>query len=1003
MLKKLPLFPTLVFFVLTSFPILLVAQPVNDDCIDAITLTDVTNWCSAPAAFTNINASDSGLSATCFPNTQVNNDVWFAFTAEATTVNISINGDTGGANDGGTLEFPQFAIYTGTCTGLAQISCASDANNNNIIEIFQNGLAIGETYYIQVGARQANEGTFQLCINNFSQVPDPSSDCETGVILCDKSPFSVQNVTGVGLDVNEIGDVGCNTFSCQLDESGSAWYKWTCDQPGSLTFSLTPLNPVDDLDFILYELPNGVNNCDDKFDLRCMASGEVVGAPFDIWEPCTGATGLSLGEPDINETCGCDEGDNNFIDAIDMISGRSYALVVNNFSQSGSGFSVEFGGSGTFLGPEAAFTTNPTGDTLCIENSITFTDASTFVGGITGWEWDFGQGANPTNASTQGPHTVTYNTPGLKSIVLQVETSEGCVVTDITTIYVECCDGMFDIDETITNLLCPNEPIGAVDISVTNDNPPYNFEWSTGSTQEDILGLTPGQYVVTITDDITCDTIVSFDVLGPDEFDVDTIIGMPTCNGGMDGSITLDITGGTQPYEYSWNNGPFINDNFLENIPIGLYSVAIQDANSCDIELAIQVDELELQIDPQVIATTDPLCTGSSDGTITVNINNGLPPYQFDFNDGNGFVSANSIDGLPAGTYIVDALDANLCVGSFTFTLVDPPLLEVVLDAENISCFGAMDGTITALPTGGTGDYTFQWQQGPTTATISDLDVGTYSVTVTDDNGCTATAEASITQPPLLDITVDSVVNVICFGESTGLIDVVGIGGMPPYEFSLDGFTFQNSDIFNGLPAGDYTITVLDANGCTATVEATITQPTELVVDAGPDVDIELGFSTRLRAIANEFPVTFSWTPSESLSCDDCFNPEAFPVNTTTYTVTVINENGCPASDEVTVRVIKNRPLYIPNGFSPNGDGVNDGFTIFAGPAVSRILELKIFNRWGGLVFEADNFLPNDPSLGWDGMFKGQLSDIGVYAFYARVEFIDAEEVLVEGDVQLVR
>jgi gliding motility-associated-like protein len=989
-------------FLALLLPLISFAQPINDECPGAIPLTALESWCSNAGEFNNNSATDSGLSATCFPNNQVNNDVWFSFVAEATTVNISVTGDTD-INSGGSLDNPQFALYTGSCAGLTQLACASDAIGINTVELFETGLLIGVTYYIQLSARNGNTGSFQLCINNFNQIPDPSSDCETGVILCDKSPFTVQNVTGVGANSNEIGAVGCNSPGCQLDESGSAWYKWTCDEAGSLTFSLTPLNPVDDLDFILYELPNGVNNCDDKFDIRCMASGEVVGAPFDVWEPCTGATGLSIGEPDINETCGCNPGDNNFIDAIDMVAGVSYALVINNFSQSGSGFSVEFGGTGTFLGPEAAFVTTPATDTLCISESVTFTDASSFSGGIVGWEWNFGSDASPATATTQGPHTVNYSMPGLKSIVLQVETEDGCIVTEISTIYIACCEALFDVEANIVNLLCPDSPIGAIDLSVSSDNPPYNFVWDTGATTEDISDLFTGTYSVTIADNTTCDTILSFDVLGPEAFDVDTIIGMPTCDGGTDGSITLDISGGTQPYAFSWESGPFTSDNFFNGLSVGNYDVIIQDANNCQVELIIPVDELELQIDPFAQNTINPSCTGFSDGSITVSITNGLPPYQYNFNNGGGFVSDNTLTGLPAGTYVVDALDANNCMGSFTFVLEDPPVLAVAFELDNISCFGEMDGSLTAVASGGVGDYAYQWAGGQTTATISGLDEGTYFVTVTDGNDCVTSGDTTFSQPPPLFIEVEDIVDVLCFGEATGSIDVLGSGGTPPFEYSLDGFTFQTADVFNNLTAGDYTITIMDASGCTETVDASIVQPPELIVDAGLDVEIELGYTTRLRAVSSDFSVTYSWTPAESLSCADCSNPEAFPVNTTTYTVTVLDNNGCPATDEVTITVLKNRPLYIPNGFSPNGDGKNDGFTLFAGPGVRRIQELKIFNRWGGLVFEADDFLPNDPSLGWDGTFKGQPAQVGVYAYYAKVEFIDDVSILVEGDVQIVR
>ncbi|HMQ47336.1 MAG TPA: gliding motility-associated C-terminal domain-containing protein [Saprospiraceae bacterium] len=989
---------------LSLWPVLLSAQPSNDDCIDAIPLTELQSYCSDVAAFTTNNSTPSTVNAaSCFPSTQTINDVWFSFVAEATDVNIAVRGSTS-INQGGTLNDPQFALYSGTCGNLTQIACASDAFNDDVISVFAGPLQIGQTYFIRVSARQGQTGTFQLCVNNFNAIPDPNSDCNTGVILCDKSPFSVQFVSGVGTTNNEINNVSCDNATCDIGESNSAWYKWTCDQPGSLTFNIAPLNSADDIDFVLYELPLGVLNCANKMDIRCMASGENVGSPLEEWEPCTGVTGLSLNDGDISEACGCQTGDNNFVDAITMEAGKSYALVINNFSASGDGFSIDFGGTGTFLGPEAAFRTNPNTDTLCLESTISFIDESSFVGGISGWSWTFGADAVPATANTQGPHNVQYSTPGLKSIVLQVETDEGCVVTAVSTVYVQCCDGMFDVDANITDVACPNDNTGAIDLSVNNPNPPYIYSWNTEANTQDISGLLPGPYTVTITDQFTCDTVITFIVDSPPPFAVEQTVVMPTCNGGMDGSITLNVSGATPPYQFSWQNGPFISDNFFNNIPIGLYTVTILDAAGCELDLEIQVDELELALDPNLESFQNPSCTGFSDGSISINIANGLPPYQYNYNDGAGFGSSNVRTGLPAGIYVVDVLDANLCMGQFTITLMDPPLLTLELNLQGISCFGEADAVLMAIVNGGTGAYTYNWSSGQNTPVLENLDEGFYQLTVTDANGCVVVDDTTIVQPPQLFLDLIEVIDNVCFGGADGSIEVLGSGGVPPYQYSVDGVNFQDDPVLSGLTAGNYVVTVLDANGCTETIEATVTEPPPLIVDASANPpQFDLGFSTQLLAIPSLVPVTYSWSPIDSLSCTDCPNPTANPVNTTSYTITITDENGCIATDVVEVRVIKNRPVYIPNAFSPNDDGRNDGFTVYAGPAVRQIRELKIFNRWGGLVFENNNFPPNDPLLGWDGTFKGQDAQISVYAYYALVEFIDGENLIFEGDVTVVR
>lgn len=973
----------------------LLAQPANDNCAGAIVLDNVNNWCSDAGALSNIGATDSGINPSCFPNNNL--DVWFAFTAVATTVNITVIGAVS-INAGGTLEFPQFALYSGDCGNLTQVECANDALGNNTIGAFASNLDIGATYYIQISGRLGETGAFKLCVNNFNQAQAPSGDCNTAVVLCDKDPFTVDFVVGEGANPNEIFDEGCG---CSIVEDNSSWYKWTCEQSGTLTFTLNPLNPADDLDFVIFELPNGVSNCSGKIPLRCMASGENIGQPFSQWQPCTGPTGLALNDGDNSESCGCQAGDNNFVQAIDMEAGKSYALVINNFSGSGDGFTLQFGGTGTFRGPQADFTVST--DTACVGEPVTFSDASSFEGVISARRWTFGQAAAPASANGAGPHQVTYSRPGLKSIVLQVETDDGCIVTAVGNVYVQCCDDHFDVSAAATPLSCPNSTDGAVDLSVSSDFAPYTFNWSSGQSTEDLSGLDRGEYMVTISDASTCQAELSVSVGGPPPFEVDTLIGMPTCNGGADGSITLQVGGASPPYQYSWQGQPFSSDNSLENLPVGDYEVTIRDNNGCELPLMIPVRELELVLDPSVVSIIDPSCTGFSDGMITVAIANGLPAYLYDFNDGNGFVSENVLSNLPAGAYMVEVQDANLCRGSFTFVLEDPPLLEAAFNLQGISCFGENDGVLAAIASGGVGGYTYRWAGGQATPALSGLGPGAYAVTITDANGCIAEADTSFSQPPELFIELDTIINALCFGEPTGSIGVTGSGGSPPFEFSAGGQVFQIEPFFNGLMAGAYELVVMDANGCTSSIAATITQPGELIVDAGTDQAIELGYFARLRAVANDLSAAYTWSPPDSLSCTECQDPQANPVNTTAYTVTATDANGCTATDEVVVLVVKNRPVYIPNAFSPNEDGRNDAFTVYAGPGVRQVLTLKVFNRWGGLVFENGQFKPNDPSLGWDGFFKGEPAQLGVYAYFAEVEFIDGVSIIYEGDISLVR
>ena len=975
------------------------AQPANNECGGAIEITDVTDWCSEAGAFSNQGATPSGFSrASCFSGES--NDVWFKFTPVATDVTVTIIGAASPVS-GGTLRRPEVALYSGNCNSqINQESCASDARGNHIVELYKGGMVVGATYLIRVQGAAGQTGTFQLCINNYSPPVVPGADCFDASVLCNKESFVVQQVIGGGSDPTEANDAPClNVFGGNV-ESNSTWFTWTAATDGTLEFTLTPLNPSDDLDFVLYELPNGPLNCSGKIVVRCMASGS-----FDFPSPCMGPTGLRAGENDIAEPAGCeDPRRNNLIAPLDMEAGKSYALVVNNFSESGNGFKIDFGGTGEFQGPEAAFTTDDDDNTVCVGKEITFIDASTFdLGLITNWTWSFGEGADVATLTGQGPHTVSYSTSGLKSIVLTVESDRGCIVTEIGAILVECCSDHFSVDAAITGPLCPDDNTGSIDLSVVNDYGPYIYGWTTGSNAEDINGLNQGEYTVTISDAARCDTSVTFFVTSPDVLDVDTLIAMPTCNGGTDGAVTLPTRGGLSPYEYNWENNGFGPDNFLNDISSGDYRVIVRDANGCEIDLTIPVRELELVLDPSVEGVDPPSCAGFSDGSIEVVLSNGLGPYRYDWNDGQGFRDENSLRGIRSGVYSVDVTDANLCRGSFSFSMEDPPQLTLDFDVLNASCNGVDDGEVAALVSGGVGNYSYAWNNGQTDSVATGLPAGAYAVTILDGNGCRIEGDTAVVEPALIDISIVGIQDVVCNGEASGQIRVAGTGGNPPYEFSIDGEFFQVEDLFTGLPSGSYTLSVMDALGCNATTEATVDQPPALTVDAGEDQAINLGFDTRLVAIANAGNVTFVWSPSDSLSCTDCPNPRAFPTSSTMYTVMVTDEGNCSALDSVRIDVVKFYPVYIPSGFSPNGDGINDYFTIFGGPAVRQVLSLQVFDRWGELIYEGENLPLNVESSGWDGTFKGEKMDSGVFVYISEIQFIDGEVVTFQGDISLVR
>lgn len=997
----------------------LLAQPVNDECANAIELTDVNNWCSDADAYNNSSANQSSQTAPrCLLSNGSFRDVWFTFKAIGTDLNVRVIGLID-KDPGGTMSNPEVSVYQGDCSNLTELGCNSDAFNAGFVELLLDKITPGGTYFIRISGRNNSSGTFQLCVNSFNNVADPSSDCPTGVVLCDKSSFVVEALTSSG-SIQDEADNTCLDRNNQFDsrensELNSAWYKWVAGSSGTLTFTITPNNPADDIDFGVFELPNGLNDCSDKRLLRCMASGEQGGCDFSIWEPCTGPTGLRVSSSDEIETAGCNindpcvqfftgQNDDNFVSAIQMEAGRAYALIVNNYTQSGSGFSIDFGGTGEFLGPEADFITDDLDGTVCFGDPVTFFDQSTFGDlNIMNWNWNFGEGAVPQQATGPGPHRVDYTSGGIKSIALTVESETGCLVTAIGSLIIE---EPFEIQADIVHQTCPESMDGSINLDINSNSSITSIQWDNGMNGPTLQNLSPGEYTAVITNFNGCDTVVTYNIEAPMPLEIEEIITRPSCGGGSDGGIVLNVSGQAPPFLFNFNRGGgFQAINALNGLPAGIYDIEIQDANGCITELTVPLGEINLELDPDFDPITPPSCFGFSDGAVEIRIVSGQSPYAYDWNLDGTFVPDNILTGVGAGPFFAAVRDAMNCLGFISLEVTEPDQLIVSIDTINISCFGETDGQITPAVNGGTMSYQYNWSNGTTDSLATELVSGQYGLTVTDANGCQTSGAAFVSEPPELVVTIDSTRDVVCFGDRTGSVFFVGAGGSPPFNFSIDGSNFLEVSSFESLAAGNYNLTIRDDRGCTRTTDVQIFQPAQLSVNAGPDTTIDLGFTAQLLATHQPLgkPVLYNWSPPESLDCDTCPAPLSGPVSTTTYTVSIVDDSGCTTSDQVTVFVYLNRPIFIPNSITPNGDGYNDKLAIYSGAAARAVRKIQIFDRWGEMVYEGQDLLLNDETQGWDGTYRGQPLNPGVFVYVAEVEFIDNSVLQFEGDITLVR
>ncbi|MCE2712345.1 MAG: gliding motility-associated C-terminal domain-containing protein, partial [Cryomorphaceae bacterium] len=540
--------------------------------------------------------------------------------------------------------------------------------------------------------------------------------------------------------------------------------------------------------------------------------------------------------------------------------------------------------------------------------------------------YDYAWTIDPTtpNASIPGGQEILEDPAGLTAgtYLVTITDVDGCLKDTLITLIepmVLTQTGLAFTYPSGDNIECNGDANGSVlDYSVSGGSPGYIYSWTADpstpsavvpagqSTQQNPTGLTAGTYNVLVTD------INGYNLSG--------------CQ--PDGWIDLTITGGSPDYSVSWSNNEVGED--LTDLPAGTYTVTITDINGCQFILDTTLTQ------PQSITSTtqvtsnyngeDITCVGASDGSVTVNVSGGTPQYTYEWIDSNGATvsSVQSPGGLPAGVYQVAIEDLNGCLDTNTITLNDPApfgmLISVSSDynGQEISCDGASDGSIDFTVNGGTPGYTFSWsnQAGQIVSIVQDpagLSAGTYQVTATDVNGCTTDTSIVLTDPDPLSgpavVTSDyNGADVSCFQYSDGAVSVNITGGTPGYTYdwvNSSGSSLGSNQNLTNIPAGTYTVTATDLNGCSYSTNVVVGQPTAVVASSsvvsfyfGAGVSCE-GASDGIvtAAVVGGTPgYSYSWntTPVQN-------NAAAAGLPVGTYTVTATDINGCTSTSTVTL------------------------------------------------------------------------------------------------------
>lgn len=409
---------------------------------------------------------------------------------------------------------------------------------------------------------------------------------------------------------------------------------------------------------------------------------------------------------------------------------------------------------------------------------------------------------------------------GFYSVI--VTDANGCTLAQSFTVTEP--DALEIVLEDLNNVTCNADSDGSINVSAIGGTPGYTYSWSNGSNNPIQQNLNAGVYTVTVTDANNCTAVATYEITEPAVLVSNATVTDEMCSGDESGSIVLNPSGGTAPYSYNWSNAQ--SGSSINNLAADNYQVTITDANGCSLEESFVVSYIGFFT---VVSQTGTAitCHGANDGTITIEAI-GATPVSYLWPDG---TTGPTVGGLEAGVGSLDVVlsDENGCesIATISFDMYEPDELVLTVEELNaVSCNAGSDGSITVSAQGGTPDYSYQWSNGASGASLQNITAGNYTVTLTDTNGCTLEQLITVEEPAQLIIIEEEISSVSCNGGVDGAITVSAQGGTPSYSFfwsdGSNGATLQN------VAAGDYTVTVSDAQGCTSSSSIAVTEPSAL-------------------------------------------------------------------------------------------------------------------------------------------------------------------------------
>jgi gliding motility-associated-like protein len=552
-----------------------------------------------------------------------------------------------------------------------------------------------------------------------------------------------------------------------------------------------------------------------------------------------------------------------------------------------------------------------------------------------------------------------------------------------------------NVTATPVNISCNGLDNGSVNAIISGGTQPVTHSWNVTQTGLNIGNLSPGSYTIVVTDAIGCTDSASATITEPAALDANiTNTADVTCFGAQNGSASVTVNGGTQPYNFLWNTGgTSANSN---NMDTGSYTIIVIDANGCTDTASVHINQPdELLLNANALAHT---CANEATGSAEATVTGGTTPYNITWSTAPQ-QTGTTAQGLAAGSYTVTATDANGCIKTASVNIEGYSLPTVDAGADQVYCYGKDSITLTA-----SGAVTYLWSPaaylscGNCAITGANPPASTeFQVIGFDEHNCRDTDRVNVTVYTDDPASVGDEINV-CKGESAQLF----ASGGESYSWSPAGYeVISASPTVTPDSTTTYTV-VINKNICFSdTFSQRVIVHERPTISLGNDLKVLPGAFVQLKADTTHAR-SIGWDPASDLSCEACIDPGVTVYNTVTYTATVYN-HGCKAMDDITITVSCDaNNIFMANTFTPNNDGNNDIFFPQT-PGFDKIKLFRVYNRWGQMLHEASNFNSNDPKFGWDGSYNGTPQSPDVYVYYLETSCPDGERVFKKGDISLLK